>query len=456
MNENVLTKVLKYICAAIATTAFFVNCGKLIKAEDVIKMNESNNESIVDKNVQSKKGEEGEGIEYADDIVVGGYGSYGSNDGEDYENNFEVTDEQTSLQKSEVTGLEVGRAWYEHLFSTSYVNPQVMEKGYNEKVYQEVEKKQIYTKNLNKIVGYWTDCDGLDIGAVLKRQEIEYVDTYELTDDFYRIPGFTILDDKTTKIPVTESTGAAMGAEKGGEEKEIIEFEEIEVPDEVVLTKIRKPTRIKRYKNEYEKYVENIETWLENSETYYLDEEERYVWKPKDAEYLDVLEEVAKVYGHSDIEVMSTTLYKDSVVTKIVVGEVLRKTYLPGTQSWQVYKLNEETGLWDYVDTYKSKRADGNIDIYFGEAGKYLIYQYQNVKKTVCKRYHYTTKKTLVLDDLNMILGESMETGSFVTDEVNTLELEERQRFIQPITESGLWMISADGVSTSAVIRRTE
>jgi hypothetical protein len=97
-------------------------------------------------------------------------------------------------------------------------------------------------------------------------------------------------------------------------------------------------------------------------------------------------------------------MYKESTVTNIVVGETIRKEDIKGTQSWQVYKLNEETGLWDYVDTYKSTRGDGKIDIYFGEAGKYLIYQYQNVKKTVCKRYHYTTKKTLVLDDLNMII----------------------------------------------------
>ena len=34
MNENVLTKVLKYICVAVATTALFVNCGNLIKAHD--------------------------------------------------------------------------------------------------------------------------------------------------------------------------------------------------------------------------------------------------------------------------------------------------------------------------------------------------------------------------------------------------------------------------------------
>ena len=32
MNENVLTKVLRYICAAITTTALFVNCGSLVRA----------------------------------------------------------------------------------------------------------------------------------------------------------------------------------------------------------------------------------------------------------------------------------------------------------------------------------------------------------------------------------------------------------------------------------------
>lgn len=451
MNVNMVTKILKYICTATAAAALFVNAGKFIKANGTAgEENKLNNQSIPETEMPEAGAVHLAEKEEYSTVTLKPLPT------EDEETTIEKTDEDAYLKKEEANALHVGQAWYEHLFNTNSETPQILDKGYNAKKYVEVIGKQIYTKNFNKIVGYWEDCEEVDIGAVLKSSREEYVYDYTLDEEFYRIPGFTILQEQTDKIPVTESTGAALGSVLGGEEKPEPGLVEIKQPDRIYMRTVRIPTRIKRLVNEYHRYVEKLETWQEDEATYFIDEEERVVWVPKADNYLDILNELSSIYSQAEIEVMSTTMYKESTVTKIVVGETLRKEYMPGTQSWQVYKYNEDTKLWDYVDTYKSTRQDGQIDIYFGEAGKYLIYQYQNVKKTVCKRYHYTTRMTLVLDDINMVLGEKTEQGSVTTDEVKVIELEERQSFIQPITESGVWMISADGVSTSAVIRRTE
>lgn len=176
MNVNVVTRVLKYICAATAVAALFVNGGKFIKAHDTnatinapANENKSTTEVIVG--------------EIKDEVVSGSTITFIAKNGEEEETTIEKTDEDAYLKKEEANALHVGQAWYEHLFNTSSETPQILDKGYNAKKYVEVIGKQIYTKNFNKIVGYWEDCEEVDIGAVLKSSREEYIYDYTLRNE---------------------------------------------------------------------------------------------------------------------------------------------------------------------------------------------------------------------------------------------------------------------------------
>lgn len=178
MNVNIVTKILKYVCAATAVAALFVNGGKLIKADPVkpVTTDIFENDEI-NSSIEVIVGE------IKDEVVSGSTITFIAKNGEDEKTTIEKTDEDAYLKKEEANALHVGQAWYEHLFNTSSETPQILDKGYNAKKYVEVIGKQIYTKNFNKIVGYWEDCEEVDIGAVLKSSREEYVYDYTLRNE---------------------------------------------------------------------------------------------------------------------------------------------------------------------------------------------------------------------------------------------------------------------------------
>lgn len=396
------------------------------------------------------------------------------------------TTDKTTLNKDEMTGDELKSAiknWIESLWTET---PDVDVQGYEDGNITRVLKSHMNIIPYKEIIGQqWVPCDPDDIGAVRFENGGHWnTDTYTLTTDAWRIEGFTgpdVIENNTIPIDIPGSTkeiadalgiGKETDTEPTPDRTETRNITEVKPGDtewEKIPTKIEEnfPYRFLIQDFTFKKLIDIEKDTTKEEPRYYWDRKENYFWIPGKNIQGSMIEKIMEMYSKEDINIVSTSIYEELIVDKVVVGQTVKEQWINGTEAWTVHKLNEETKQWEYVDSYKSTRKDKSVDIYFNEAGTYLIKEFQSCRRTISKRYYYHWKKTLVLDDFGLILGvrENVPTPERVekedlyvdTNEIVTQELRDLDNsFIQPIEERGLWMVSPNGIGTSATIRRVE
>lgn len=394
------------------------------------------------------------------------------------------TTDVKEVEKEELSAKEEKEAWANWIESLYNESECVLTEGYEDGTITRVLKSHMNRiPELRIIDEVWVPCDPDDIGAVRFENGSSWtVKDYTIIEDAWRIEGFKaddILDERIIPVDKTDATKDLVNALGIGnndvdpnpnpEPTKIVE----KIPGEEVenwVPYVIKKTLPYRYqiKDYVYKKLEEIKELTEKEEPrYYWVENGETFWVPTGSTSKEILKKIMDIYASENVDIFSTTLYEELVVDKVVVGQTVKEQWIDGTEAWTVHKLNEETKQWEYVDSYKSTRKDKFVDIYFNEAGTYLIKEFQSCRRTISKRYYYHWRKTLVLDDFGLILGvrENVPTPERVekedlyvdTNEIVTQELRDLDNsFIQPIEERGLWMISPNGVGTSATIRRVE
>lgn len=378
------------------------------------------------------------------------------------------------VEKEELSAKEEKEAWANWVESLYNESECVLTEGYEDGTITRVLKSHMNRIPELKIIdNFWVPCDPDDIGAIRFENGSRWeVKNYTITEDAWRIEGFKaddILDERIIPVDKTDATKDLVNALGIGnndvdpnpnpEPTKIVE----KIPGEEVknwVPYIIEKTLPYRYqiKDHVYKKLKEIEELTEKEEPrYYWVENGETFWVPTGSTSKEILKKIIEIYENEHVDIISTTLYEEINLTDVIVGKQIKEQWIDGTEAWTVHKLNEETKQWEYVDSYKSTRKDKSVDIYFNEAGTYLIKEYQSCRRTIAKTYVYEMVKTLVLDDFNMILGTRTEKRTVNTNEIVTQELRDLDNsFIQPVEERGLWMISPNGVGTSATIRRVE
>lgn len=393
------------------------------------------------------------------------------------------TTNKTTLNKESMTEDERKSAiknWIESLWDET---PDVVIQGYEDGNITRVLRSHINFIPYKELIGkQWIPCDPDDIGAVRFENGGHWkTDTYTLTTDAWRIEGFTgpdVIEEKPITIDIPGSTkeiAEALGIEKETdidptpdktETRNITKVTPGDTEWDIIPTKIEEkfPYRFFIQDFTFKKLIDIENDTIKEEPHYYWDKNGDYFWIPGQNIQGTMLLKIMEMYSKEDIDIASTSIYEELIVDEAIAGYQVNEKWIDGTEAWTVHKLNEETKQWEYVDSYKSTRKDKSVDIYFNEAGTYLIKEYQSCRRTISKRYYYHWRKTLVLDDFGLILGvrdytpENIKDRLYVdTNEIVTQELRDLDNsFIQPVEERGLWMVSPNGIGTSATIRRVE
>lgn len=156
MKYNLVTTVLKYTCGFVAATALFIGGSKSIFAHS--------------NNTEGSKGWDIDKVRVEKEANAGSTLTFKPEQLE--EQHHQITDTSTHIdtQKQPMSSVMVGDAWYKRIFNLDEEVYYTENSGYNKKVCEEVEKKQVYVRMLNKIGGYWTNCSEDEIGARIKKE----------------------------------------------------------------------------------------------------------------------------------------------------------------------------------------------------------------------------------------------------------------------------------------------